>query len=511
MRNVQVRSAITDARGLFDRLPATLFQPLAAPSRRVYAAVLLRLYELAQAMATVEEEAAVEAIVDVVAAAGQAECDLLVEETQEELQTLAGEPQEADLQDSYRRQRLQARAILRRLEAAGWLAREVQRDYSRHYTLPAYTFPLLEAFHQVVERRATEFEGLIYDTYLLLNRPDSRMSGYVLLQQAHEQTSRIVAGLKQLQHNIGSYIEQIVANLEVREVLASFGAYRVQVAPNYHRLKTADNVARYRLDIEQAISRYERDATWIAQATQEAQRRHPGLTPAEAERQIWAQLAYIRHQFGQMSETMALIDERHSRYAEAAVAQVRYRVSGGLDLPGRLVELCRLLGSISGRGGERAPDALTQLFRLFAVDFVGPRSLRTPTQVRRAYQPPALIDLPDDPLALQAMLAAVEEEIRSTIRPEDAWAHLAAHLDGRDVVESCELPLETLHDWLLLISLLLYADLPESQYRCLAPPAECRWLERGPFRCPNLRFARNQRQTKVLETLAFSTRSDHVG
>ncbi len=478
------------ARNLFDILPATLFQPLAAPSRRSYAAVLLRLYDLAQGMAMVAEEAAVEAVVEVVAAADQAERDLLAQDTEPELLALAGEPEEGEAQEAYRRQRLQARAILRRLEATKWLVREVQPDYSKYFTLPDHAFPLLEAFRQVVERRPTEFEGLIYDTYLLLNKPDLRMSGYVLLQQAHDQTRRIAAGLKQLQHNIGAYIEQLLAGLEVREVLENFSSYRAEVAPNYHRLKTADHVARYRLDIEQAIGRRLRDGEWIAQAAQEAQRRRPGLSTAEAERQVYEQLEYIQRHFDQMGGTMVLIDERHSRYAEAAVAQVRYRVGGGLDLPGRLVELCRLLGAQPGRGGAMAPAPLARLFRLFGVDFLSPRSLRTPAQLRAAYQPPALITLPPDPLALEAMMADAVREIKSLITPRQAWEYLSAHLDGREMVESAELPVAGLPDWLLLIGLLLYADLPESPYRCLEPPPERPWLARPPFRCPNLRFAR---------------------
>lgn len=47
-------------------------------------------------------------MVDIVAAADQAECDLLAEETQEELQALAGESPEGEVQEAYRRQRLQS-------------------------------------------------------------------------------------------------------------------------------------------------------------------------------------------------------------------------------------------------------------------------------------------------------------------------------------------------------------------------------------------------------------------
>lgn len=474
----------------FDILPPALFQPLAAPSRRLYLTVLLRLFSLAQEAAILDEEAVVLAVLDVIATSGNeiAEWDA---ETQAEFAALeAVLPTEATdtTGETYRRQRIQARALLRRLEATGWLKREPQPDYQEHFIFPAYTFPLLEAFQHVTEQRPTEFEGLIYDAYLLAQRPDPHISGYVQLQQLHDRTRRIASGLKQLQHNIGQYIEALMQNLSVRDVLEHFSAYRADVAPNYHRLKTAEHLSRYRLDILQTVAGWLRNQGWLARAAQEAQRTTPDATAAE--QQVYAQLEYIQRQFDQMNDLMTLIDERHSRYAEAVVMRVRYGVGGGLDLSTQIAALCRTLGAQPDVASAPAPAPLRTLFRLFKVDFINRRSLRPPAKARAAYQPPPLADVPLDAAALQMLQDAMTEELRSKIKPADAWNYLKPHLADREWITSAELPITGFTDWLCLIGLLLYADLPDCFYTLQAPPPEQPWLERGPYRCPNLQFVR---------------------
>lgn len=477
-------------RNLFDAVPPSLFAPLAAPSRRVYAATLLRLYDLAQGAFVIADAAALEAVLDVVAAADPDDDAALAEDILAELAVLEPDPPAEEPDALYRRQRATARAILRRLEATGWLTREVQRDFSVQYTLPEYAFPLLEGFRAVLDRRPAEFEGMIYNTYLLLHRPDARVPGYVLLQQAYDQTRRIVAGLKQLQHNIGTYLEQVAGRLDVPQVLQHFAAYRAEVAPNYHRLKTADHVARYRLDIQQALARYLTDATWIEAAVEEAGRRRQERTPAEARATILDQLGYVARQFDQMDEVMALIDERHSRYAEATVAQIQYRLGDGQTDTARLAALARQLGALPGSATGPAPAPLPPLFHLFEVDHLSPHSLYTPPQARASYEPPALVVPPLDPAVLRDLRAELDAELARQITPARAWAYLAPALAARPVVATTDLPLDTLEQWLLLIGLRVYADLPDSPYLLLAPPPEQPWLERDGFRCPNLRFAR---------------------
>lgn len=100
----------------FDILPPTLFQPLAAPSRRLYLAVLLRLFAMAQATTLLAEEAIVFTVIEVIATPGN-EVVKWDAETQAEFTALAAVlptgNTETAADEIYRRQRLQARALLR--------------------------------------------------------------------------------------------------------------------------------------------------------------------------------------------------------------------------------------------------------------------------------------------------------------------------------------------------------------------------------------------------------------
>ena len=317
----------SQAKNLFDRVPGQLFQPLAAPSRRTYAAALDRLFSLAQEAYVVEQEVAVLAVMDLLASLNEYERSQLREDTREELNlieaaALVDESEQADSADAaYQSYRSQARAILRRLEDSGWLKEEQQSNYKVHFTFPEYTFPLLDGFRTVKERRPAEFEGMIYDLFRLVVDPKPAIPNYTLLQMAYQQAYQFVNRLKQLQHNIGGYVEAVVGKVGVHEILNHFSAYRADVSPTYHRLKTADNISRYRLDIQQTINRWIRSSEWIEKAVAEARARQPGLSDLDARHLIHEQMAFIERQFEQMKNLMDLIDERHVQYAEYAVSR----------------------------------------------------------------------------------------------------------------------------------------------------------------------------------------------
>jgi hypothetical protein len=479
---------------LFDLIPLTLFQPLAVPSRRIYAAVLLRLYELAQGAAFIQEEVAVEAVMEVLANISQEEQVELAQdeavqlELQMEMQLQDEGNEYGGLKNIYRQHRAQSRVILRRLVATEWLKDEQQPDLSLHYTLLDHAFPILDGFQRAIERRPTEFEGLIYSTYQLLKQPDPHVSGYVVLQQVYDQARRMMTGLKQLQHNIGSYIQQLTNAMPVAEVLNNFASYRTEVSPNYHRLKTADHVSRYRLDIQQSIDGMVQSNTWLDAAIVEARRRRPDLPVLEAEREIYGQLVYIQRQFEQMDTVMSAIDERHSRYAEAAVVQVKYGVGGGQDLTSRLIKLCHQLREIPGSVHRGVPEPLVSLFRLFEVSFLNRRSLYSPRQTRQTHQPLPLATTWLDPSAHRDIYEQLTHEMESLITPRRVWTYLAPHLQDQEIIETCSLPLETLDDWLMLIGLQVYSDVLQEHYHILSPPPARPWVETTRFCCPNLRF-----------------------
>lgn len=477
------------SKNLFDIIPKNLFQPLAAQSRRLYAAILQQLYQLIQTSMVVEEEAVVDTIMDVLALAEEAEREALLadEMIQNRLQAFDTADLEDDPDETYRQQRAQARAILRYLETTGWLMKEQQHDYRIFFTFPDYTFPLLKSFQDVVERQQTEFEGKIYGVFLLLIRPEQPMSPYVLLQQAHEQTRQIATGLKQLQHNIGDYIKQLASDLEVNQILQNFSVYREEVAPNYYRLKTADHISRYRLAILRAVQGYETNHKWLYLVIQELQKRQPELSEEKASQQIHGQLNEIQNHFNKMDDIMRLIDKRHQEYAIRVVSQVRYSVEGGQNLTAQLTDLCQLWATEAGKPTAVIEPELQTIFRLFQVNYTSRKSLRYPSRERTKFEPTPVVTPKLDARTRKSVQAKMSQEVENLMTPGRVWAYLKPHLADHDEVDSQTL-LKTEEDWLMLIGLRIYADSADSPYECLEPPAEQYWVQYKSFRCPNFQW-----------------------
>ncbi|GEM_PF-4720045 len=481
---------------LFDFIPTRFFQPLAAPSQRIYATTLMHLYRLAQIEFVLSEESAVNGVISVVAEAAQAEQELLTQDAvvQSELRLLEkfSLPNDlSELEETYQRQRLQARAILRYLIATGWLVTEQQPNGAYHYTFPSYTFSFFRTFQEITERRATEFEGMIYGIYAMLKEADeAQVSPYALIQQVHSQTQQIIDGLKQLHDNIKGYLEQLISDVDANEILRHFSTYQGLITPAYHRLKTADHVARYRHEIQQKVSAYLRDTQWVQRVGQELQRRQPQFSTEEAEQTIRQQLTYIEAQFGELDDFIKKIDDRHRLYADNLVSQVKYRLQGRQDNKGKLVSLLESLKECP----RRSVEMLTPLFSMFDVAYLDQNSMRRPAKEQKAYQPIALPPSQMETADWEAIQEKLERDIKNMITPERVWAYLSPHLENQPRVESSQLPLETMEDWLMLIGLRVYADVADSPYRCLEPPTDHFWVERqtdlGIFQCHNLQFER---------------------
>lgn len=449
---------------LFASVPNALFSPLASPGAPVYAAALLQLFaETRRHQQPLSRELAASLVREVLAEPHHA-------------LAATGDADDGDaLEAGDDPLTARAAAVLRYLARCGWLRIETQGDFSQLYTLPDYAFRLLNVFSEIASDEPLPLQGLIFSIYSLLQTSVREGSAHISLPEAYRQTASLMSGLKELQHNIGVHIEQVLRQLQAREVLEQvFTLYRSEIVDRaYHQLRTTDHVSRFRPGVLEALAQLssEQQVLQIAQ-----QIRASGLAPSveAAASRLLGQIRDIRDQFEMLDRLLQAIDVRHSQFVDSAVRTVELQLTASTTTSGQLhAILTRLLADTDGALDQAAAD----LFDIYALGLLDAESLAAPARAAAPFAPEPTAAAQPTPEEIAAAQARTLEQLNRSISRERVRRYAAQLLGDQDEVRVGALALEGPESLPLLIYLRQYGG-GALGYRAEETP-DGGWVERG--------------------------------
>jgi hypothetical protein len=449
---------------LFDTLPRGLFNPLAAQHAPLYAEVLLTLFaETQRHQQPLSRDLAgglVAEVIDRVAAH----------------EDLAGLPDvEQDLADETDATLARSGAILRYLVQSGWLRVETQSDFSQAYTLPDFAFRLLATLQEIAENEPLRLQGLICAIHDMLQMAVREGTAHVRLTEAYRQTRALMNGLKELQHNIGLHIEQVLRQLSARDVLAQvFTAYRNDVVDRaYHQLRTTDHVSRFRPGVLEALAQLSSSAQ-IDEIARLLRASSGDATVDAAAARLLDQIREVREQFEGLDRLLQLIDVRHSQFVDSAVRTVELQLAASTTTSGQLhAVLSALLGEGTNAELVGAADGLVSLHSLGLLD---EQSLAPPGRAATAFVPEAVATPGLSEAELEAARARTLQQLTRAIGRDRVRRYAEALLEGRERLQAAEIPLAGAEELPLVIYLRQYGD---GSLGYIAEEAhEAAWVER---------------------------------
>ena len=297
---------------LFRRLPLQLFFPLAAPGAAFYSEVLLLVFIETQRHQEPLSRGIVMSLI----------MDVLEEQDAFEVTAELGDEVISSDEDIYQRR---ASAVLRYLLRCQWLHEEIQKDFTIVYTLPDYAFRILAILHEIAHDTRPPLQGLICAIHDLLQNALSGGNEGIRIPQAHRETMRLLNGLKELQHNIGTHIEEILHQVNPRDVLEqTFGTYLRDVTRRtYHELRTTDHVSRFRPGITMALAYLGTDEH-LTKIEQSAKATSTNVDVQELLEQIQA----IQTHFDTLDTLLYTIDTRHRQFFDIAIRSIENKFTG---------------------------------------------------------------------------------------------------------------------------------------------------------------------------------------
>ncbi len=440
---------------LFGRVPAGLFAPLSGPLASLYWAILARYYqyEFEREPFALVKPAAIEIAEQLLRASP------LWRERRQELLSLEqdGTPAESepDLAGEAALARTTSRRLVARLEATGWFHFEYRSNLGQVLSFHPWAARVLDTLVRVARDEQPIFQGYAHSIATLL-QPDTFASRPgVSLREARRHTLELVRELKILNRNIYVFTQRLLDEVTTAAGVLAEGIdhYKDAVTANYHRLKTVENLYRWRTDILLRLDTIERDpvsiesaARWYAEQL--------GLDRDAATRQVQEDLHLMRMQFETLPEITDDIDARNARFSGVALRKLMYLLRQDRRTEGQLQYLVERLAR------DEAPELE---FDVYKCELLGDGFLYTPPTRRPKAAPQPL------PPRRSELSEDMRKQLAHRLRNPFARARIEEFIGellgaGQDATMG-DIPLENDEDYVRAIHLVIHGLDGKGTYR----------------------------------------------
>ena len=276
--------------------------------------------------------------------------DVLWSETAAELlaegSTTAAAPDSPHaVEDAQARAGAVARYLVQRCVRAGWIALEYQREWNAEVVnFTPTAMRTLDVWLRESRHEQPPLQGFLVNLRALLAPGPLEQQPADALLQAREHLRAFHRELVGMGQNMAASITRVLREaLSARDVLdETLVRYRRRVTGNYHRLKTQENLHRFRNEIQRRLDAVDEQSDILDRATKQlADREEAPATEAAAR---------LRHTVAEMHATLAQLprllldlDTLNARYSGAAYRQLNYLLHQDANIEGMLEMAVRKL------------------------------------------------------------------------------------------------------------------------------------------------------------------------
>lgn len=468
---------------LFTRVPAGLFGPLAGGHAALYWAILATYYhhEFEREPFFLIRSVVIDTAEELVRESA------IWRERRQELLAPEGEAEAVAPDDEAALLRAAARRLVGRLEGAGWFHFEYRSGIGEVLNFYPHAARILDTLVRVARDEQPVFQGYAHSIASLLEPRVFAARPGVSLSEARRHTLDLVRELKILNRNIYASTQRLLDEAATAAGVLEEGLerYRHAVMANYHRLKTVDNLYKWRGEILHRLDAIEQDARAL-EAAARWYAEQGGLDGDTAAARVREDLGLLRLQFDTLPAVTDDIDARNARFSGVALRKLMYLLRQDTRTEGQLQLLVDALAR------DRAPDLVFDVYRceLLADGFLYTAPRRRP---RPAAQP--LAPRPGgDPGALRRLVVPRLRRPFSRARVE---AFVEELLAGRPSARLSEAAPETDEAYVRLIYAVAYGLDGGSSFRFEREPAgpdEDRLDHHGVYGFPRGVLARRHRR-----------------
>jgi len=375
--------------GVFAILPENFFSPLANVNREHYAALLVLYYRLFQENTRgLERELVVREFMNYLVLHRDSlkeedegtgkDAELSPPPAEPDVRELefgaAEEPEHPNAESSHGiDERTLASKFLRRFIHTGWLAEETLADFTKVINITAWGKPFMKSLADIEGGLKTEYESHVVTVYSMLCGETIKKDGHHAVLKAHEECRSLIDSLKVLSQSIKGYYDNL--NAEAVRSLASsvlhehYDLYMGEVLDKaYKRLKTSDNVSRYRQGIFKQVTALLKDNKWLDESAGKYMRLHQA-SREECRKKLMLMLEEIRDDLKSVDPLEDEIDRRNAAYSRSSTEIIKAYIEPDSTVAGKIGLLIKAIYN----GNETVQSSIAH--GIHRVRFLSPSSL----------------------------------------------------------------------------------------------------------------------------------------
>ena len=230
----------------------------------------------------------------------------------------------------------------------------------------------------------------------------------------------------------------------------------------YHRLLTSDNVSKFRPEIVERLESKSQSKSYIEKASADLASIRE-ISRDEAEELVYQCIHQVVDAFRNMDEILSEINQKNTQYQRAAINRAKFYLIGGEDVRGQLKEILSGIGEKMNEesmdlGGIYRIDFMEELVRLYSAAVLDEKSLYTPIEGKKAFEPVAIEDSAPDLELRNEKLQRMMEKLAKVLNPEKINQYVSQNMQGKNIIYASELPLKNTDDFVKMIYVRLYGQ-----------------------------------------------------
>ena len=432
---------------IFKIIPDNFFSLLSSKNKSVYAGCIMEAFKIYEegSILGIDKKIVVEVLTDYLDKEMEEILDMEIDED-------ADKPSSRD----------KANFILRRMEECGWIDIDVTNDYMEVLNFRDYAITIIEALLQIepqiddyADTSQKEYRGYIYTIYSLLTNPMNIEYG-VLMEQVYRNTKLFIRELRKLDSRLKDYIKSIVDRTEIKDLMESLIDYKVELVDKaYHRLKTSDNVNKYRLEIVNKLDSFLADPAIMEQIAIAYRVRYANID--DAYRRASRDITEMIDIFNSLDEMITEIDAKNKTYINSTIGKIEFLLKDDNNIPGKINVILKHISNMHKKGKVDSAITMVQpIFKLCSYKSVNEASLYTPRGSYAKPEPQRLVDSHNDILGVASEFFKEHE----TIYTEEKVLKVVNDKMVNNILQASQMiqPDSGLEDILMVIYSLIYTN-----------------------------------------------------
>ncbi|WP_342544262.1 Wadjet anti-phage system protein JetA family protein [Lysinibacillus sp. FSL W7-1291] len=436
---------------LFNQIPSNFFSILSGSLKEVHIQLLGLVYEnYKKTINVIEKEVVIDLFVDY-------------------LEQYDDESDYDNNVDFIRNKRERAHQYLNKFFEHGWLRQEQYVDYKYRVSIPDYAVKILDTFEKIASGYQLEFSGTVMSIYS--NLANEENESFYGVQQAFENTLELINGLKELNHNIKQYTENLLEQENAKEILVQlFDNYGEQVlGKHYYRLKTSDNIAKYRIKIINKAREYRHSNEIIKTQAERMVQLGFVRDVIDGENQLYDWLEAIENAFINIFDFLTEIDDKNRKYHRAAFAQVNFHLNKGKSftsiINNLLLQISTTIRSDNSFALKYLEEGLDEFLQIYTQSYIDETSFKFKSKkrppVKQNPEPPRVIN----PEMVSKNLNQFKQTLKNEMTIQKVNKYVEEVLGNAKRKHLDQFPFENHEDYMQIIYTVLYSTNKKAVYK----------------------------------------------